>query len=248
MAKELQNLHWVEESLPRLHRRKRMFGGFAYYLEEKLILVIFESYGNTSYRGKKYNFEIWNGCMFPVEKNVQPQVLNLFPFLVSHPVLPKWLYLPADSEDFDNNIELLLKEIRRRNEWLGTYPKEKSVKKPKKSDEKINMRVPQMFRDEPAQDVLNKAKKISDLKNFGPETEKGFLKAGIKTPQQFIKMGWKKALQKLCKNNPKNAHSIFAYGMIGALKNQVWNSISDADKIEAQEFTKQLRLKIKSKR
>lgn len=247
MANELNNLQWVEENLPRLHQRKRMFGGFGYYLEEKLILVIFETYGNKQHRGKKFDYEIWNGCMFPVEKDLHPEVLQAFPFLINHPVLPKWLYLPAESEDFENNADLILKEIRRRNAWFGTIPKEKKPKK-EKAVGRINMRVPQMFREDSVAEVLSKAKRISDLKNFGPETERSFIKAGIKTAPQFIEMGWKKALEKLYKKNPKNAHAIFAYAMIGALKNQMWNLISEEDKREAQAFAKELRLRDKNKK
>lgn len=246
MANELINLQWVEDSLPRSHSRKKMFGGFAYYIEEKLVLVMFETYGNKIHRGKKFEFEIWNGCMFPVEKELHSEVLKAFPFLINHPILPKWLYLPAESEDFENNADLLIKELRKRNIWFGTFPKQKKAKKEKPSG-RINMRVPQMFRDDSAYEVLAKAKKISDLKNFGPETEKAFIKAGIKTAPEFIRIGWKNALEKLANSDSKNAHSIFAYAMIGALKNQMWNLISEDDKKEAQIFTKQLRQSFKKK-
>ncbi len=247
MANELSHLLWIEETLPRQYRRKRMFGGFAYYIEEKLILVIFESYGNKEHRGQKFNFEIWNGCMFPVEKDLHSEVLKVFPFFINHPVLPKWLYLPAESENFENNVELIIKEIRRKNFWFGTFPKQKKLKI-NKSASRINMRVPQMFREDYADNVLVKAKRISDLKNFGPETENSFIKAGIKTAPEFIKMGWKKALEKLYKKNSKNAHAIFAYAMIGALKNQPWNLISEDDKKEAQAYAKELRMGKKSKK
>ena len=105
--------------------------------------------------------------------------------------------------------------------------------------------MPKMFSDEPAQFVLTKAIKASDLKNLGPVTDEMFAKAGIKGAQQFIKLGWKKTMVKLSKSNPKNCHSIFAYALIGALTNTLWNRISEADKKEAQRFCKELREKIK---
>ena len=105
-----------------------------------------------------------------------------------------------------------------------------------------------MFSDEPAQEVLSAATKISDLKNLGVVAEAAFKKAGIKTAQQFIKMGWKKALVLLVNKNPKNAHSLFTYALIGALKNKEFTHISDADKIEAQIFTKELRDTLKKKK
>lgn len=101
--------------------------------------------------------------------------------------------------------------------------------------------VPMMFRDEPAEVRFKEAKTIADLKNFGPMTTKTFLKAGIKTPQQFRKVGWKSAMKKLVAINPKNRHSLFAYAMIGALKNIEWNAISEADKLEAREFCASLK-------
>jgi len=100
---------------------------------------------------------------------------------------------------------------------------------------------PQMFRDHPEEKKLSKAKRISDLKNLGPVMESAFLAAGIKTPKQMIKMGWKSVMKKLCLHNPKNHHSILAYAVIGALKDEVWNRISDEDKRHAREFMKSLR-------
>lgn len=247
MAKELINLGWIEELLPAEHFRKRMFGGFAYYIEDKLVLVIFESEGNKVYNGQTYDFEIWNGCMFPVEKDDQPTVLKDFPFLISHPVLPKWLYLPYETEDFDSLAQSLLKEIRRRNPQFGTIPirKAKSQKAQRGKIEKIEKfvpRKPQMFSDEPVEVVLQKATKISDLKNLGPESEKTFLKAGIKSPQQVFKLGWKKVMKKLYDSNPnKNGHSIFAYAVIGAVQGKIWNGISEQDKAEARQFMKSLK-------
>lgn len=250
MAKELQSLYWVEDLLPKSHVRKRMFGGFAYYIDEKLVLLMFESTGHKEYRGAQFDFEIWNGCMLPVEKENQEAVLSKHPFLMNHPILPKWLYIPADTEDFENRVELIMPELRRKNPLFGTIPKAKSGKtksaKTKaipKISEKIDTSRPQMFSDEPAEVALIKARHITDLKNLGPETEKAFFKAGIKTPQQFIKLGWKKTMVRLCQVNPKNNHSLFAYAIIGALKNKMWNAISDDDKTEAREFMKSLREK-----
>lgn len=255
MAKELQSLNWVEELLPNDHLRKRMFGGFAYYVDEKLVLVMFESLGNKEYRGTQYDFEIWNGCMFPVEKENQALVLKKYPFFIVHPVLGKWLYVPLDSENFDEMIESIMPEIRRKNPLFGTIPKVRSTKKksPKtktmpEKGEKIDLSRPRMFSDEPAETVLLKARRLTDLKNLGPESEKAFLKAGIKTPQQFIKLGWKKTMVQLCKASPKNNHLVFAYAVIGALKNKMWSKISESDKLEAREFMKSLRDKSAKKK
>ena len=111
---------------------------------------------------------------------------------------------------------------------------------------KVNLTKPRMFGDnESFADKLSTAKRLSDLKNFGPVTEKTFHKAGIKTVQQFVKLGWKKTLIKLVKSNPKNRHSVFTYVLIGALQNKEWHQLTEAEKKEAREFTTGLKKKSK---
>jgi hypothetical protein len=236
--------------------RFKRFGGFAYYVEEKMILFLIESLGNRTYRGKEFDFELWNGAMFPAEKEHHPEILRLYPFLRNHPILPKWLYVPAGGDDFENDVEALLRELRRRNPLFGSIPKARSSKKKGRGPsevsneelETIDTRTPRMFSDEPAEDVLQKVQKISDFKNLGPESERLFHKAGIKTAAQFKKLGWKKTMVLLCESNPKNNHSIFAYAVIGALENKFWSRISDEAKQEAREFMKALREKEKPTR
>jgi hypothetical protein len=256
MAKEPQELKWIENLFPEEgYRRKSMFGGFAYYVDDKVLLLTFESPGDTTHRKKKYPFELWNGCMFPVEHELQDKALKRFPFLVNHPVLPKWLYLPLKTENFDELVSDVLDQALRPNSIWGSFPKERSKsagkKKKKKSDEvsyeKIDTRRPRMFSDEPAEEKLKQAKKISDLKNLGPMAEKEFAKAGIKTAQKFIELGWKKSLQKMIKVNDKNRHSIFAYALIGALTNKDWNAITEDEKQEARDFVKSFKPQKKQK-
>ena len=70
-------------------------------------MVLAESPGETSYRGKDYHFEIWNGIMFPTEQTHHASLIAEFPGLRPHPVLGKWLYLPAERDDFEASaIEL----------------------------------------------------------------------------------------------------------------------------------------------
>ena len=243
MAKKLNELFWIEDLLPENVVRKSMFGGFAYYQSQTLKLVLFEHEGDRSYKNQKFDFDIWFGCMFPVEKINQDQVKESFPFLINHPVLPKWLYLPMQTENFEENARRVLSELRKGNSLFGTMPKPKSGKKKAESSApKLNMRRPQMFGDEPARIRLDSAQKISDLKNLGPASEAEFKKAGIHGAKAFIDMGWKKAMKKLVAANAKNRHSVFAYALIGALKNVVWNRISEADKAEAREFVRGLKV------
>ena len=157
MAKAPITFEWVEDLLPKNHLRKPMFGGFAYYFGPLLIMVVFESEGDRTYKKIQYDFDLWNGCMFPSERENHEAILKKFPFLFSHPVLGTWLYLPAQSEDFESHAETILKEIRRHSPLFGTIPKAKKKAsrqptKPEKkssSGKKLSLTRPTMFSDEP---------------------------------------------------------------------------------------------------
>lgn len=241
MAKDLDALKWVEDLLPKNVIRKSMFGGFGYYVEGRLILTMFESPGDRSYKNLHFDFDIWNGCMFPVERVHHSQALAEFPILRKHPVLEKWLYIPLETEGFENYVESILTVIRRGSSYFGVFPKPKKKKAITTKSKKINLLVPQMFRDEPIEVKLKTAAKISDLKNLGPASEKQFKAAGIKSVSQFTKLGWQKTFKKLVKADPKNRHAVFAYALIGALKNIDWHQISEADKKAARDLSKQLK-------
>ena len=236
MAKEPGELKWIEDLLPEDgYRRKAMFGGFSYYIDEKMILLMFES-----------DDKRWNGVMFPVDKEFHPQALGKFPELTEHSILPKWLFLPLETEGFDELVSDILREVLRPNSFWGTIPKGKGKKtttEKKKKDKllegisaRMDTRTPRMFSDEPVQEALAKAVKITDLKNLGEVTAKQFASVGIKTAPQFIKLGWKKTMQKLVEKDPKYRHSIYAYALIGALTNTEFSRISAAEKEEARNF------------
>lgn len=115
----------------------------------------------------------------------------------------------------------------------------------KKKINYVSLKTPRMFSDELPEEKLKKAVKISDLKNLGPSSEKAFANAGVKTAQQFIKLGWKKTYEKLVISNHKNLHTIFAYALIGALTNTEWNRITPEEKQAAKDETLKLKKKYK---
>jgi hypothetical protein len=247
--KTLDELQWIEDMLPESFDRRPMFGGFAYYDGPFLKLVMFEG-----------GSEKWDGCMFPAEKEHHDTLLKQFPFLVNHSILPKWLYLSLNNENFEDCAKQVVRELSRPQTLWGTIPdrKKKAGQKTTGKTQKLkplkiepvsaqDMRRPRMFSDEPLTAKMDKIKTIEDFKNFGPATLRIFNQAGIKTPAQFIKLGWKKTFAKLCATNPKHNHSLFAYAIIGALENKEWNAISEELKKEAQTYAKALRDKAKSK-
>lgn len=110
----------------------------------------------------------------------------------------------------------------------------------------IDTRHPRMFSDLPVEEVLKKAVKISDLKNLGESSEREFAKVGITKASHLVKLGWKKAMIKLIKLNPRNNHLMFARAIIGAIQNKNLFAIDEADILEAKEFLGEIRAKSKT--
>jgi hypothetical protein len=247
MAKELTTLAWIEDFLPQGFLRKSIFGGFGYYLDDLMILALFESDKD------------WHGVLYPVERIQHAEILKLFPELKPHSILSKWLYLPSDYENFESHAEAITKRMRQEvskgSGLFGVIPdrKKKALAKSRPAKDplqgidfkKVDTRRPKMFSDEPAKVALTKAKKISDLKNLGPQAEKHFQKAGIKSVQAFVKMGWEKAFAKLAKADPKLRHTLYAYALIGALKNKNWLELSPQEKADAKALNQKLKPKKK---
>lgn len=101
----------LEGALPR-----RFFGCDAVYVRGRLLLVL--SDGD----------EPWNGAMFPVERVNHKAILERWPQLREHPVLPKWLYLSATNEQFELLARALVREIAMGNPLFGvaTVPKKRA--------------------------------------------------------------------------------------------------------------------------
>lgn len=107
---------------------RRMFGGLAIYFNGLLVSVLMESPGEKSYRGKNFNFDIWDGIMIPTSREFHILLQKDLPDLVQHPVLGKWLYLPQQTEHFEESLSQVITLIKRRNYRIGIIPAQKKVK------------------------------------------------------------------------------------------------------------------------
>ncbi|MBC7740960.1 MAG: hypothetical protein H7061_02105 [Bdellovibrionaceae bacterium] len=157
----LKNLLWIEELLPDEIIPKKMFGGVAYYLDEKFVLLVMESPGSDQHKGVKYPFDIWHGCLFPIEKIKQGTVFIQFPFLTNHPVSAKWLYLPQETEDFEERLKLIIREIKKRNPLYGTLTKIATPRKNKTNDAEagpVDTSKPRLFSEDISAKIPKKKK------------------------------------------------------------------------------------------
>jgi hypothetical protein len=104
---------WLFEALARRpgFRTRRMFGGLAAYLEDRLVLVLVEP--TRSGRWK------WHGVLVCTDQARQPAILAQFPALAPHEVLKKWLYLDSHHEDFEPVMQGIAGCIARNDARFG---------------------------------------------------------------------------------------------------------------------------------
>ncbi|KHD87372.1 MAG: hypothetical protein OM95_14835 [Bdellovibrio sp. ArHS] len=135
MKPPIDNLMWIEELLPPGYDCMPKQGGMAYYLDMKLVLILVERRGLYEHKGVRYPFELWNGCIIPVEKKAQNAFFLKYLFLENHPANKDWLYIPAESENFEEEVKLLIREIARGNPLLGLAVKQSELSRSEKSSE-----------------------------------------------------------------------------------------------------------------
>ncbi|MGH7858100.1 MAG: hypothetical protein ACREQY_12305 [Candidatus Binatia bacterium] len=77
--------------------------------------------------------EPWQGLLFPVERAVHGVLRRSFPVLRAHPVLSKWLYLPASSRGFAGAAEEIVRRIADGDRRFGVEPKLRRLPRPRVS-------------------------------------------------------------------------------------------------------------------
>ncbi len=168
---DLRNLLWIEELLPNDVVSKRMHGGIGYYLDEKLVLILVEASRSRDYKGRNYPFEIWNGCLFPVVPIKQTVVWSKFNSLENHPASKNWLYLPADTEAFEEEITNLVKELKKRNPLFGIILKPGQTSGPVEVE--FDMTQPSLFNTGPLRPVKSVEKPKSAPKKIKANKKPG---------------------------------------------------------------------------
>jgi hypothetical protein len=77
--------------------------------------------------------EPWHGVLVATDQSHHASLRAEFAALVPHPILPKWLYLPDSSANFESTAERLVKLVRQHNLRIGIEPKPKGRAAPKKT-------------------------------------------------------------------------------------------------------------------
>jgi hypothetical protein len=122
--------HFFEElSVHNSFYFKKFFRGLSIYYLGQAVAYISNRPGDRSFRGKNYRIEIWNGCLIPTNREYQAELLRAIKGTVVHPVIKKWLYLPQNSEHFEDSMVQLVSMIKNKNSLIGI----ETDLKPKKS-------------------------------------------------------------------------------------------------------------------
>lgn len=123
----LKNLYWIEDLLPPGFDCAPKHGGMAYYVDMKLVLILVERRGLYEHKGVSYPFELWNGAIFPVKYKAQSAFFLKYLFLENHPANKDWLYIPAESENFEDEVKQVMREIAKGNPLLGLPVKQEQL-------------------------------------------------------------------------------------------------------------------------
>ncbi len=99
---------------------KRMFGGLAAYVHERLMLILVE----PTKTGRWH----WHGVLIGTDQDRQPAIVKEFPALGPHGVLKKWLYIDSTDAEFEPTMERIARAVARNDSRFGVSP---AVKKPK---------------------------------------------------------------------------------------------------------------------
>lgn len=147
MKTELDNLLWIDELLPLEFERMPKSGGIAYYDDMKLVLILVEKPGSHyEHKGQSYDFDLWKGCILPVEQKKQSAFFLKFLFLENHPANKDWLFIPMDSENFEDDVKQVLREVIKGNALLGTPVKLKNLKETSEANDNHKKKSPKTVR------------------------------------------------------------------------------------------------------
>jgi hypothetical protein len=155
----MKNLRWIEDLLPFEIMQKSMNDGISYYLGEKFVLFLTEDSKTTVHRGISYPFQLYFGAFFPIVKLKHNAVIAKFSFLENHPVKKDWLYIPAENENFEDEVRLVLREILKGNPLFGIPVKETAAEKRAReeaAEENSDPRKPSLFNTDAPKTVTKK--------------------------------------------------------------------------------------------
>ena len=103
---------------------KRMFGGRAAYLHERLMVVLVEPTRTGRWK--------WHGVLIGTDREHHASIRADFPALAPHVVLGKWLYIDSTHKRFESTMEAVARCMMRNDCRFGVAPRSRSTPTKKK--------------------------------------------------------------------------------------------------------------------
>lgn len=104
---------------------KRMFGGLAAYVHERLMLVLVEPTKTGRWK--------WHGVLIGTDHEHHASIRADFPALAPHGFLRKWLYLDSADPSFESTMEAVAKRMARNDRRFGVVPRTRPMHRRTKS-------------------------------------------------------------------------------------------------------------------
>ena len=119
-TKHFEN-EWILETLDRRpgFYTKRMFGGLAAYLHDRLMLLLVEPTKTGRWK--------WHGVLVVTDRERQAAILREFPQLAPHDVLKKWLYIDSHHEEFEPVMQQIAEAMARGDPRFGIVSRHPGV-------------------------------------------------------------------------------------------------------------------------
>lgn len=113
MATRTFENEWIFEPLAHRagFRTKRMFGGLAAYLHDRLLMILVEPTQSGRWR--------WHGVLVATSHERHEAIRRQFPQFAPHDVLSKWLYLESRDDDFEPVMQEVAEAMARSDARFG---------------------------------------------------------------------------------------------------------------------------------
>jgi hypothetical protein len=108
---------WICDAFATHHSffTKRMFGGLAVYVFERLMLVLVEPTRTGRWT--------WHGVLVCTERDHHAGIVRDFPAVAPHDVLRKWLFIDSSHPDFEPTMERMARAVARNDPRFGVAPR-----------------------------------------------------------------------------------------------------------------------------
>ena len=104
---------------------KRMFGGLAVYLFDRMMMVLVEP--------TKTGRWTWHGVLLCTDRAHHPSIVSDFPPLAPHVALKKWLYIDSRHDDFEPTMERVARAMARNDLRFGITVKPRLTRRRRSS-------------------------------------------------------------------------------------------------------------------